>query len=121
MSDFNGANDTQAEVTFPFNFLSPDEAKILLQKGIGARRGRPVGSTVHDRESFLKQSVAAYAQHFNRDFTRPRQVEIAVEIGVSRHTFLRYLRRYGILWADIQNMGLQAAGDKEKCDCNSRF
>jgi predicted DNA-binding protein (UPF0251 family) len=119
MSSLNSENGTQAEGTLPFNPLPSDAAKIRTHEG-KARKGRPVGSTIFDRASFERHSVEFYAGQLRRGIQRIRQDDVALKLGISRHTFMGYLRRYEISWSQIQELARSASSQEEECICKWR-
>ena len=63
--------------------------------------GRPLGSTIYEKDEFIKKAKAAYKGFLKRG-KNPNQEAIAVKLGISRATFYRYLAKY-TSWSDIRN------------------
>ena len=63
--------------------------------------GRPLGSTIYEKDEFIKKAKTAYKGFFKRS-KRPNQEDIARKLGISRATFCRYLVKY-TSWTDIRN------------------
>lgn len=62
--------------------------------------GRPLGSTIYEKDEFIKKAKAAYKRFLKRS-KHPSQKEIAGKLGISRATFCRYLVKY-TSWNDIR-------------------
>ena len=63
--------------------------------------GRPLGSTIYEKDEFIKKAKAAYKGFLKRS-KRPSQEDIAGKLGISRATFCRYLVKY-TSWSNIYN------------------
>ena len=63
--------------------------------------GRPLGSTIYEKDEFIKKAKAAYKGFLKRG-KNPSPKDIAGKLGISRATFYRYLAKY-TSWIDIQN------------------
>ena len=63
--------------------------------------GRPQGSTIYEKDEFIKKAKAAYKGFLKRR-KNPNQEDIARKLGISRATFYRYLAKY-TSWTDIRN------------------
>ena len=63
--------------------------------------GRPLGSTIYEKDEFIKKAKAAYKAFLKRG-KHPSQEKIAGKLGISRATFCRYLVKY-TSWTDIHN------------------
>ena len=66
-----------------------------------ADTGRPIGSTIYEKDEFIKKAKAAYKGFLKRS-KNPSQEDIAGKLGISRATFCRYLVKY-TSWTDIRN------------------
>jgi hypothetical protein len=75
--------------------------------------GRPEGSTYLDRDLFLERSVAVYRELLSR-MERPTQYDVAEGIRVSRATFNRYLKAYGVTWMQIRKSPMQESWESER-------
>ena len=63
--------------------------------------GRPLGSTIYEKDEFIKKAKATYKGFLKRR-KRPNQEDIARKLGISRATFCRYLVKYSS-WSDIRS------------------
>ena len=63
--------------------------------------GRPLGSTLYEKDQFIKKAKTAYKGFLKRG-KHPSQEGIAAKLGISRATFCRYLVKYSS-WTDIRN------------------
>ena len=61
--------------------------------------GRPLGSTIYEKDEFIKKAKTAYKAFLKRN-KNPSQTDIAAKLGISRATFYRYLAKY-TSWTDI--------------------
>ena len=61
--------------------------------------GRPLGSTIYEKDEFIKKAKTAYKAFLKRN-KNPSQTDIAAKLGISRSTFYRYLTKY-TSWTDI--------------------
>lgn len=71
------------------------------------RPGRPVGSTLFNRESFLQHAIEAYRKIMSRHEKHPAQYDVAAELLIARATLNRYLVSYSISWGDIRQLAMQ--------------
>ena len=62
------------------------------------RRGRPQGSTAIPEDVFETKYVEAYTKVMERSGDRPRQVDVANELGIDERTFRNYLKRIDLAW-----------------------
>lgn len=60
-------------------------------------RGRPYGTRVYSKEEFERAYREAYARQ-KRLYLRPRQEQVAEELGISVRTLRNYLRMWGLPW-----------------------
>jgi hypothetical protein len=51
--------------------------------------GRPLGSTIYEKDKFIKKAKTAYKAFLKRG-KNPSQEAIAGKLGISRSTFHRY-------------------------------
>lgn len=84
-----------------------------MQSEKKAKRGRPIGSTVFDRDSFLNHAVEVYARFICDGFKRPTQYDVGEKLGIVRHTIMRYLKREGMTWNQIHDLAMRANCEKE--------
>ncbi len=66
-----------------------------------SQTGRPLGSTIYEKDEFIKKAKAAYKGFLKRN-KNPSIKDIAGKLGISRATFYRYLAKY-TSWSDIRN------------------
>jgi DNA-binding MurR/RpiR family transcriptional regulator len=69
--------------------------------------GRPIGSTIYEKDEFIKKAKAAYKGFLKRS-KHPSQKDIAGKLGISRATFCRYLVKY-TSWSEIRNRAQSTA------------
>jgi predicted DNA-binding protein (UPF0251 family) len=74
------------------------KAKTINQP---AATGRPLGSTIYEKDEFIKKAKAAYKGFLKRN-KNPSQKDVAEKLGISRATFCRYLVKY-TSWTDIRS------------------
>ena len=72
-----------------------------------AKRGRPPGSTIFSRESFLEHAIEAYRKSLNKWEKHPSQHYVAAELLIARATFNRYLNTFGISWGEIRQLAMR--------------
>lgn len=77
--------------------------------------GRPKGSTYLDRDLFLQRATAIYRELMSEN-KRPTQWDVAERIHVSRPTFNRYLKTYGVTWMQIRKGPMQEVWETERSD-----
>ena len=63
--------------------------------------GRPLGSTIYEKDKFIKKAKTAYLAFLKRG-KNPSQKDIAGKLGISRSTFHRYLLKY-TSWNEIRD------------------
>jgi hypothetical protein len=81
--------------------------KMLPKVREEMRRGRPVGSVIFDRDSFLQHSIEVYRNLLHKDAEHPSQDDVALGLGIVRASLARYLNRYGITWEQIREEALK--------------
>jgi hypothetical protein len=60
------------------------KAKTLINKAV---TGRPAGSTIYEKDEFIKKAKAAYTRLLLKRSKHPSREEIAGKLGISRATF----------------------------------
>lgn len=63
--------------------------------------GRPLDSTIYEKDEFIKKAKAAYKGFLKRG-KKPTREDIAGKLGISRATLYRYLAKY-TSWSEIRN------------------
>jgi hypothetical protein len=71
------------------------------------RPGRPAGSVIFDRDSFMKSAPEVYAKILSRDAEHPCQNVVARRLGIGRATLNRYLVSYGTSWGEIRQLAMR--------------
>jgi hypothetical protein len=80
-----------------------------------SRPGRPVGSTIFDRDSLLKFAPEVYRKALDHEAGHPSQYTVASALGIGRATLNRYLVSYGISWGEIRQLALQKSLEMGAC------
>lgn len=75
--------------------------KIAKTTNKPSETGRPIGSTIYEKDEFIKKAKAAYKGFLKRS-KKPSQKDVAGKLGISRATFCRYLAKY-TSWTDIRD------------------
>jgi uncharacterized protein YqfB (UPF0267 family) len=90
------------------------EAQQHIPKKV-AKRGRPSGSTIFNRQSFLEHAIEAYRKTMNRREKHPSQYDVAEELLIARATLNRYLNTFGVSWSDIKQLATRLWPEPDGC------